>query len=148
MKPSVPYLPSVGRLLGFASKNTNLLSEKMLSPTGLSVKQWIILTILWRKDGATVGELAAYYRATEPSTSNLIARMEKKGLVARVHGTKDRRQVRIYLTEESKNMAHLIDFYEEVNTVLLKGFEAEEIEIFSKLLQRVIDNTQQGLSED
>lgn len=142
---AVPYLPSVGRLLGFSSKVCSELSEKMLLPSGLTLKQWVLLTALWRGDGLTVGELAVYYRASEPSTSNLIARMEKKGLLVRKHDKLDRRQVKVFLTEDGKSLAYLVDFYSQVNEVLLDGFSEIEKKQFTKMLERVIENSQKKL---
>lgn len=143
----VPYLPSIGRVLGFSSKITTELSEKLLLPSGLTIKQWILLTALWRNDGLTVGELAAYYKASEPSTSNLIARMEKKGLLERKHDKQDRRQVKVFLTTQGKSLNHMVDFYNEVNEILLDGFDDEEKAQFSSMLERVIKNSQNKLDE-
>lgn len=144
-EPAVPYLPSVGRLLGFSSKVCSELSEKMLLPSGLTLKQWVLLTALWRGDGLTVGELAVYYKASEPSTSNLIARMERKGLLVRKHDKLDRRQVKVFLTEEGKSLAHLVGFYSQVNETLLDGFSEAEKEQFIQMLERVIENSQKKI---
>lgn len=146
-KQTVAYLPSLGRLLGFSSKITTDLSEKMLLPSGITIKQWILLTSLWRKDGQTVGELAVYYRASEPSTSNLIARMEKKGLLDRRHDKLDRRQVKVFLTDQGKSLSHLIDFFNDVNEVLLEGFDEAEKAQFSAMLEKLIANAQNGLKK-
>ncbi|MCW9033626.1 MAG: MarR family transcriptional regulator [Alphaproteobacteria bacterium] len=144
---TVPYLPSMGRLLGFASKGTNDISEKRLKDSDLTLVQWVLLTALWRKDGLTVGEVAKYYKSTEASTSNLIERMVKKGLLDRRHDQIDRRQVRVFLTEKSKSLSHLINFYLEINEVLLKGFNEEEKDLLSSMLERVIENTQEDLAK-
>ncbi|MGL1919880.1 MAG: MarR family transcriptional regulator [Hyphomicrobiales bacterium] len=142
---AVPYLPSIGRLLGFSSKVCSELSEKMLLPSGLTLKQWVLLTALWRGDGLTVGELAVYYRASEPSTSNLIARMEKKGLLVRKHDKLDRRQVKVFLTDEGRSLTHLVDFYSQVNEALLEGFSEAEKQQFTQMLERVIENSQKKI---
>lgn len=144
---TVPYLPSIGRLLGFSSKITTELSEKLLLPSGLTIKQWILLTALWRSDGLTVGELAVYYKASEPSTSNLIARMEKKGLLERRHDKQDRRQVKVFLTSEGKSLSHMINFYNEVNEALLDGFDDEEKAQFSSMVERLIKNAQSKIDK-
>jgi DNA-binding MarR family transcriptional regulator len=106
----------------------------------VTLTQRVLLTALWRNDGMTVGQLAEYYRSTKPSTSNLIARMEKKGLLERRHDKEDRRRVLVFLTEKGKSPSHLIDFYEEVNQVLLRGFDDREKEQFVAMLERVINN--------
>lgn len=144
MDPVVPYLPSVGRLLGFASKTCSELAEKRLAQHDLTLQQWVLLTALWRKDGLTVGRLAAYYRATEPSTSNLIGRMEAKGLVQRRLNPDDRRQVRVFLSDKARSLAHLLEFYQEINEALLQGFTSDERKAFVSMLERVMTNADVG----
>jgi DNA-binding MarR family transcriptional regulator len=134
------------RLLGFASKISSEVSEKILEPSGLTLIQWVVLTALWRKDGLTIGEIATYYRATEPSTSNLIARMEKKGLLERRHDMEDRRQVRVFLTEEGSALSHLIDYYKDINSLLLDGFDEQEKDQFAAMLERIIKNARGELN--
>lgn len=140
MDPAVPYLPSIGRLLGFASKACSDLAEKRLSPHDLTLPQWVLLTALWQKDGLTVGQLAAYHRATEPSTSNLVGRMEAKGLVRREMNPEDRRQVRVYLSDKARALAHLLGFYEDINELLLQGLTTGERKALTSMLERIISN--------
>jgi DNA-binding MarR family transcriptional regulator len=140
MEPAVPYLPSLGRLLGFASKSCSDLAEKRLAQHDLTLQQWVLLTALWRRDGLTVGQLATYYRATEPSTSNLVGRMETKGLVRRELNPEDRRQVRVFLNDKGRSLAHLLGFYEEINEILLQGFTVDERKALVAMLERVLAN--------
>lgn len=144
MDPAVPYLPSLGRLLGFASKSCSDLAEKRLAQHDLTLQQWVLLTALWRRDGLTVGQLATYYRATEPSTSNLVGRMEAKGLVRRALNPEDRRQVRVLLNEKGRSLSHLLGFYEEINEILLQGFTADERKALVAMLERVLANADVG----
>lgn len=144
MEPAVPYLPSLGRLLGFASKSCSDLAEKRLAQHDLTLQQWVLLTALWRQDGLTVGQLAAYYRATEPSTSNLVSRMETKGLVRRELNPEDRRQVRVFLDERGRSLDHLLGFYEEINEILLQGFTIDERNVLIAMLERVLANADIG----
>ena len=144
----IKYLPSIGRLLGFSSKASNDLAEKKLLPFGLTLQQWVLMSALWRKDGLTVGELTAYYKAKESSTSNLIARMEKKELLLRKHDLEDRRQVRIFLTEKGKALSHKIEFYNEINNHLLSNFDETEKQQLISMLERVIINAQKAIKEN
>jgi len=147
-EPNVPYLPSVGRLLGFASRATTLLSERRLAAHDLTIQQWILLTALWRNDGMTISQLAAYYRVKDPTASSLVDRMEAKGLVARQRSTEDRRKVIVCLTDKSRALSHLIGFYEQINDVLLAGFSDDEIAAFVSMIDRLIKNTEAELDND
>ncbi len=143
--PSVPYLPSVGRLLGFASRATTTLSERRLATHDLTIQQWILLTALWRSDGMTISKLAAYYRVKEPTASSLVDRMEAKGLVNRKRIAEDRRKVIVCLTNKSRALSHLIGFYYEINDVLFAGFADGEKALFISMLERLIGNVEAEL---
>ena len=142
---SVPYLPSIGRLLGFASRAATMVSEKRLAEHGLTLQQWIALTALWRDDGMSVGQLAAYCRTTEPTTSSLMDRMEAKGLVERRRSKDDRRKVIVALTAKSRALAGLLGFYEEINELLLQGLSDDEQASLINGLERVIANAETAI---
>lgn len=146
--PVVPYLPSVGRLIGFASRATTALCERRLAAHDLTLQQWILLTALWRKNGLTISELAAYYRVKDPTASSLVDRMEAKSLVVRKRSTDDRRKVIVCLTAKSEALSHLIGFYEQINDVLLSDFSDEEAASFISLMERVIANTEGELESE
>lgn len=137
---AAPRLPSIRRLLGLANKTATKFSERRLVEHGLTLRQWVLLTALWRRDGLTVGQLAEHYRATEPSTSSLVSRMENKGLLARRHDPDDRRHVRVYLTERGRALDHLASIDEQIDEALLAGFTASEAHQFAAMMERLIAN--------
>ncbi len=139
-EPMVPPLPSIGRLLGFAAKRATELAERRLAPNELTMQQWVVLSALWRRDGLTIGQIAAYHRATDPTTSSMIGRMEAKGLVERRLDPVDRRQVRVFLTEGGRALGPLLDFYKSINEALTAGFSDTERKTLTTLLERVIVN--------
>ena len=145
--PNVPYLPSVGRLLGFASRATTLLSEQRLAAHDLTMQQWILLTALWRNDGMTNNQLAAYGRIKDPTASGLVDRMVAKGLVVRQRTSDDRRKVFVRLTDKGRALSHLLSFYEQINTVLLSGFSDEEKETLISMMDRLIANAEVELEK-
>ena len=59
-----------------------------------------VLEILDTKDKLTMNELSKKMNLDSSAVSTLISRMEKKELVKRTHGTKDRRTVYVQLTNE------------------------------------------------
>lgn len=137
---ALTYPPSVGRLLNFATKAANDISEKRLAAHGLTLSQWVLLSAVWRQDGLTVGQLAAYCCTSEPTISSLIGRMERKELVERELDPADRRQVRVYVTSKGKSLSHLAKFYEQINDILVDGFSAQERQTFLSMIERVIAN--------
>ncbi len=142
---SLEYLPSLGRLLGFAERGCSELSDRNLAREGLTRPQWVLLTALWRRDGLTVGELGEYYRHGSTVMTKILDRMVEKGLVERGPDPDDRRVVRIFLTEKTKKLSHLLDFFRDINDVLLRGFTEKEKDALFALLERVIANSREAL---
>lgn len=147
-KLPVPYLPSLGRLLGFASRAATTLAERRLAKHDLTIQQWIALTALWREDGLTIGQISNYCRIREPTGSSLIDRMQVKGLVERRHSQTDRRSVTVHLTDKGRQMEALIDFYSDINARLLVDFKDSEKKALFAMLERVIDNAERELSHE
>ena len=145
---SPPYLPSLGRLLGFASDHCTALSMRKLEPHGLKLVHWVLLTALWRNDGMTTGELAGYYRSSNMVLTRVLGQMENNGLITRSTDPDDRRIVRIFLTEKARQLSHLVDFYQEINQMLLMGFTPQEQNTFINLLERVIINTRNSSGQE
>lgn len=141
------YLPSVGRLLHFASHEANLLSDKKLKKHGLSRAQWVALTLLWRKDEQNVRDLTRYSRTTPSVMSRTLDRLERGGLVERVADPRDRRGILLRLTEKGRSLSHLLDFYKEINADLLEGFSEEDRSRLFELLERILANSTKALSE-
>ena len=144
--PAPPFLRSVGRLLGWASAMTNTLAERRLKPHGLTLKQWITLSALWRSGPMRESDLAAYCHMTTSALSRLLTRMADKDFVVRETGTEDRRTVRISLGETGEGLSHLIDAYATLNALLMEGFSDEEQDMLVSLLERVIANVERALN--
>lgn len=111
------------------------------------MRQWVLLTAVWRSSPATESELAKYTRMSLSAQHKLIDRMEAKGFVVRSNDVDDGRKVVINAGPKAKKLAHLLDFYKEINDVALKGFKASERDTLFALLQRVVDNLEEDLDE-
>ena len=59
-----------------------------------------VLRHLYRAGPLTVSEAARHFSRSQASTSELISRVERRGLVARVADERDRRRTLIWLTDE------------------------------------------------
>ncbi|GLX69356.1 MarR family winged helix-turn-helix transcriptional regulator [Paenibacillus glycanilyticus] len=54
------------------------------------------------KDGVKVSDLSKFLRVTSPTVTQMLNRLEEMGLIARKEDPKDRRAVRVSLTEEGE----------------------------------------------
>lgn len=73
-----------------------------LAPLGLTYPQYLVMMLLWEKDGRAVNELGLPLYLDSGTLTPLLKRMEKAGLVARQRCNKDERVMRIHLTETGK----------------------------------------------
>lgn len=77
-------------------------SERAL---GLSGAQLFVLRQLYAESGQSLGDLARRTRTTQSSVSEVVARLVKRGLVAREPSTRDRRRAVLTLTPDGAALA-------------------------------------------
>ena len=85
-----------------ASRNVISLYTPWLKPLGLTYTQYIVLLVLWEKDGITVGEICKKLMLDSGTLSPLLKKMKTLGYIEKQHSTEDERAVLIYLTEQGK----------------------------------------------
>ncbi|GLI02397.1 MarR family winged helix-turn-helix transcriptional regulator [Phytohabitans aurantiacus] len=81
-----------------ASRATTALYRPLLDELGLTYPQYLVLLVLWERDGRTVKELGEELRLDSGTLSPLLKRMEAAGLVARHRTAGDERVVEVRLT--------------------------------------------------
>ena len=87
----------------------------------------------------TMSFLAEEMGITKQQLTKLVNDLEAMGLVKRIHGEKNRRQVYVSLTDEGRNE------FEEVKQAMLectvaglKGFSTEELELLKDCLEKLV----------
>jgi DNA-binding MarR family transcriptional regulator len=70
----------------------------LLEPLGLTYPQYVVLLVLWERDGVPVHEIGARLALDSGTLTPLLKRLERQGLVERRRGSDDERVVRIHLT--------------------------------------------------
>ena len=74
----------------------------------ISGRQLAALRYLQENENCTVGKLAAYLFISESSTSELLSKLENKGLVKRTRLSRDKRVVTVTVTSSGKKMVRKI----------------------------------------
>ncbi|MBK4215592.1 MarR family transcriptional regulator [Paracoccus caeni] len=83
----------------------NRLYKPLLDGLGITYPQYLVLSVLWEKDGLSIGEIAARLDL-EPSTiTPLIKRLEAASLVGRSRSAEDERRVWVSLTDQGKALS-------------------------------------------
>lgn len=86
--------------------------DDIVKPAGITALQYTALTVLERHDGLSAAQLARDSFVTAQSISDLVRSLESRSLVRRERLPENRRELRIYLTEQGR--ALLADHAAEV----------------------------------
>jgi len=105
-------------------------------------EQWIILSVLWEKEGINQQELSNLSDRDKTSITRLIDSLEKKNIVVRVPDRSDRRNKLIYLTKKGRDLEQgLGQVALSVMEKALSGLTDEHIETSMITLKKIIKNT-------
>ncbi len=72
--------------------------KPVLDALGLTYPQYLVMLILWERDGLSVKDIGQRLQLDSGTLTPLLKRLEQAGLVARQRDPADERQVRITLT--------------------------------------------------
>lgn len=75
-----------------------------LEPMGLTYPQYLVMLLLWERDGRSVNEIAQPLQLDSGTLTPLLKRMEKAGFVTRGRDDKDERITRIHLTDFGQSL--------------------------------------------
>lgn len=118
--------------------------EKLLDEANINEfngAQGRILYVLWQTDSVPIVELSKKTGLAKTTLTSMLDRMEEAGLINRNYDREDRRQIRITLTEKSRELSGKYDeISEKMNEIYYKGFSDSEIEQFENYLIRIINN--------
>lgn len=78
--------------------------EPLLRHLGITYTQYLVLMVLWEEDHQPINDIGKKLLLGINTTSPLIKRMEKLGIVSRHGSESDKRQQVVYLTEKGRAM--------------------------------------------
>ena len=82
-----------------AARKVTGLYMPYLKELGLTYTQYIVLLVLWERDGLSLGEIGDRLNLDSGTLTPLCKKLEAAGLIARRRSEQDERSVRITLTE-------------------------------------------------
>ena len=123
--------------------------DRILSQKKIDVfngAQGRILYVLWQDNGVPISELSRQTGLATTTLTSMLDRMETAGLIYRDRGDKDRRKIRIYLTDKAKGLEEDYNSVsEEMSRIYYKGFSDQEIEQLESYLERILKNVEEEL---
>lgn len=85
-----------------AARSVTGLYAPLLKPLGLTYTQYLVLLVLWEKDGVPVSHIGERLLLDNGTLSPLLKKMEREGYVERKRDRRDERIVMISLTRKGK----------------------------------------------
>ena len=122
-----------------AARSVTGLYTPHLKPLGLTYTQYIVLLVLWEKDGISVTEIGEKLMLDNGTLSPLLKKLEQAGYISRQRSREDERIVVITLTEAGKALQ------EKAKDVPLQvagcfGLPPEKAQALYSLLYELLDN--------
>jgi MarR family transcriptional regulator, transcriptional regulator for hemolysin len=112
--------------------------DRRVRALGLTRAQWMVITRLHRRAGASQSELAEMMEIEKATAGRLIDRLEAKGWVERRADAADRRVKRIYLTRAAEQVHRRIWRIAEATVAdALGDLATSEAKVLGDLLRRV-----------
>lgn len=137
-------LSTPGHLISLAARGFARISESRLKPLGFGVGQLPVLVALQNGNASTQRDLARFAKVEQPPMAQMLARMERDGLIERTRDPADGRSSRIVLTKAAQQrMPEATTTLFQGNREALIGFtDAEAVQLVD-LLTRLIENLDQ-----
>jgi DNA-binding MarR family transcriptional regulator len=116
----------------------------LLGRYGLTYPQYLVLLVLWEKDGQPVNDIARRLLLETNTVTPLLKRMEAEGILTRTRGRKDARQMIVKLTRKGRNLQEkLMDVPESVGgAVLCESVTPETVPGLFRMLDDIIAKLQ------
>lgn len=131
----------MGFITNIASKKLSEEFSKRLVAYGVTRVNWIAIYYIGENNEISQRELSERMDVNESSIARLLDRMEKEELTIRTKDTQDRRTTRVSLTEKGKKLrTELIPLAEKFQNDVTEGLSSEELEIFKRVLDKMLEN--------
>ncbi|MGA0609705.1 MarR family winged helix-turn-helix transcriptional regulator [Caldimonas sp. KR1-144] len=100
--------PKLEQQLCFAVYSTmlgfNKVYRELLKDMGLTYPQYLVMLVLWERDGLTLTEIGERVFLESPTLTPLLKRLQSAGLIERERSAQDERQVIITLTRKGREL--------------------------------------------
>jgi DNA-binding MarR family transcriptional regulator len=144
-----PNESSIGWVLAQAARLHRFHLNEKLNDMGLFAGQEQVLQVLDGKGTLTMGELASLLKVRVPTASKAVTRLAALGFVERQPDGKDRRSVRVKLTQKGETTSTRIRaLWDKVEADMVAEFDPKDSKRLRKLLLRAATNLAAALGGD
>lgn len=113
--------------------------KPLLDQLGLTYPQYLVMVLLWEKDGQTVGQIGDQLFLESSTLTPLLKRLEAAGHVRRERNPADERQVLIRLTDSGRTLKdQTADFFNHLSQAI--GMSHDDIAALRDNIQTLREN--------
>jgi MarR family transcriptional regulator, transcriptional regulator for hemolysin len=136
------------RIVGHAYRTFARIVDAQLRDLGLAMSQLPVLILLKQGKPLPQAELARIARVEQSSMAQLLNRMERDGLIARLVDPEDRRSRLISLTERASRRMHKgKSIMDATVKIALQGLSDADIERLGQIMRRINENLERAADE-
>lgn len=115
--------------------------KRKLEPLDITPAQYAVLKCLWDHKERLPSQLSQELYLDSSTITGILSRMEKKGLVERVHSEADRRTVIVRILPTGEGLRPAIErIIEKANLDVLAGIDAHKLSNFKACLDIINSN--------
>lgn len=116
-----------------------------LEELGITYPQYLVMLVLWEKDGQAVNEIGKKLLLDSGTLTPLLKRLEANNLIKRVRSDQDERKVKIELTFQGKSMKSKAEKVPEKIAERLKSWDPNALGVLKTEINRLINTLNQPL---
>lgn len=132
----------VDQWISILYRHAQVYIAKRLKSHHIGSGQYGFLFVLYKNNGIIQENLTEILHMDKATTSRALAKLETEGYVQRIVDTNDKRALRLYLTDQAKEIMPTIEkAISDWNDLVTTGLEDTEKEITLKLLRQMAMNT-------
>lgn len=103
-----------------------------------------ILYVLWQEDNLPIVELGRRTGLAKTTLTGMLDRMESQGHITRCYDVKDRRKIRIRLTDSARRLEDKYNqVSDEMSRLFYQGFTDDEILKLDAGLEKILKNLEE-----
>lgn len=139
---------SIGRIVTLLSRNILIDLRDVIEPFGITVGEEPYYTALANEDGLSQDELTQRVCVDKSATARAVKALETKGFIRREVDSIDKRNKRLYLTEEAKSKhKSLVEALIEYNQELTSGWTKEQYDFVYQSLEMLESKFNDGTGD-
>lgn len=141
--PDAPWRPmrTPGHFISRVHRGMTRIGDARLKALGFATAQLPVLGALHSGEKRSQTDLARYAKVEQPTMAQLLARMERDGLIMREPDPNDRRSSLISLTPEARaRLPAGREVLLQGSRDMTRGLSDAEVETLVRLLERILTN--------